>query len=156
MPHVSSNSRLWSVRQFRLLYVGSDVPLMSSLRQLLPKPRYHLVTCPDRDSAERFIKSEIQYDLFILDHEMRDRAAFDLAQLIRSLPHRQHLTVIIVGAESENSLADFTKAAGGNAYVEKADMFSEIHKAIGRYLAEAVYSSTGKKSGTASRPDAGS
>lgn len=156
MPHVPSNSHSWSIRQFRLLYIGSDLPLMNSLRQLFPKPRYHVVTCPDRDSAERFIKSEIQYDLFIFDHEMRDRAAFDLAQLIRSLPHRQHLSVIIVGTESENSLADFTKTAGGNAYVRKVDMFSEIHKAIGRYLAEAVCSSTGKKSGTASRPDAGS
>ena len=156
MPHAPSNSRPWSIRQFRLLYIGSDLPLMSSLRQLLPKPKYHVVTCPDRDSAERFIKSEIQYDLFIFDHEMRDRAAFDLAQLIRSLPHRQHLSVIIVGTESENSLADFTKTAGGNAYVRKVDMFSEIHKVIGRYLAEAVCSSTGKKSGTASRQDAGS
>lgn len=144
------------MRQFRLLYIGSDVPLMCSLRQLLPKPRYHVVTCPDRDSAERFIKSEIQYDLFIFDHEMRDRAAFDLAQLIRSLPHRQQLSVIIVGTESDNSLADFTKASGGNAYVEKVDMFSEIHKAIGRYLAEAVCRSSGNKSGTASSPDAGS
>jgi hypothetical protein len=114
------------------------------------------VTCPDLDSAERSIKSEIQYGLFIFDHEMRDRAAFDLAQLIRSLPHRQHLSVIRVGTESENSLADFITAAGGNAYVEKADMFSKVHKAIGRYLADAICSPTSKQSGTASRPDAGS
>ena len=112
MPHASSNSLLWSMRQFRLPYIGSDQALMNSLRQLFPKPRYRVVTCPDRDSAERFIKSEIQYGLFIFDHEMRDRAAFDLAQLIRSLPHRQHLSVIIVGTESDDSLADFTKAAG--------------------------------------------
>jgi CheY-like chemotaxis protein len=156
MPHEPSNSLLGSIRQIRLLYIGDDRPLMTSLRQLFPKPRYQVVTCPDRGSAEMYIKSEIQYDLFILDHEMRDRAAFDLAQLIRSLPHRQHLSVMIVGTESEDSLADFTKAAGGNAYLRKVGMFSEIHKAIGRYLADAICSSTGKTSGTASRPDAGS
>lgn len=103
-----------------------------------------------------FIKSEIQYDLFILDHEMRDRAAFDLAQLIRSLPHREHTPVLIVGTDNEDSLAAFAKSAGGNAYLPKLDSFSEIHKAIGRYLAEAISSSTGKPSGTASRPDGGS
>ena len=103
-----------------------------------------------------FIKSEIQYDLFIFDHEMRDRAAFDLARLIRSLPHREHSAVVIVGTEREDSLADFTTSAGGDAYLQKVDSFSEIHKAISRYLAEAISSSIGTPSGTASRRDAGS
>src|ERR1044072_3801212 len=104
MPHAPSNTLLWSLRQLRLLYIGSDLPLMHSLRQLFAKPKYHVVTCPDRDSAERFIKSDIKYYLFIFDHDMRDRAAFDLTQLVRSLPRRHNLPVIVVGSEIENSL----------------------------------------------------
>ena len=155
MPHAPSDTLLWSLRQLRLLYIGSDLPLMHSLRQLFPKPKYHVVTCPDRDSAERFIKSEIQYDLFIFDHDTRDRAAFDLTRLIRSLSHRQNLPVIVVGSELENSLKDFTDAAGGNAYVMKADTFAAVHKMVGRLLA-ASSSSNSKESGTASRPGKGS
>lgn len=138
-----------------MLYIGSDLPLMHSLRQLFPKPKYHVVTCPDRDSAERFIKSEIQYDLFIFDHEMKERAAFDLTQLVRSLPRCQNLPVIIVGSEHENSLREFTEAAGGNAYVQKADTFAAVHKMVGRLLA-ASGSTNGNESGTASRPNEGS
>jgi DNA-binding response OmpR family regulator len=156
MPHAPSNSLPWSIRQFRLLYIGDDLPLTSSIRQFFPTPKYHVVTCPARGCAEMFIKSDIQYDLFIFDHEMRDRAAFDLARLIRSLPHRERSAVVVVGTESEDTLGDFTKSAGGNAYLRKVDGFSEIHKAISRYLAEAISSSIGTPSGTASRPDTGS
>jgi hypothetical protein len=38
------------------------------------------VSCPDRDSAIRFIKSDVRYDTFLFDLEMRDRAAFELAE----------------------------------------------------------------------------
>jgi CheY-like chemotaxis protein len=102
-----------------------------------------------------FIKSEIQYDLFIFDHEMNDRAAFDLTALIRSLPHRQNLPVIVVGSELESNLEEFTKATGGNAYVRKADTFSAVHKIVGRLLASPNSSFTGNESGTGSRPDTG-
>ena len=129
------------MRQFRLLYIGSDLPLMNSLRQLLPKPRYHVVTCPDRDSAERFIKSEIQYDLFVFDHELRDRAAFDLTQLLRSLGHRKRLPAIVVGSEADTSLGEFTGASGGNEYVQKQDHFLAIHEAITRLLEAAPHRS---------------
>ena len=86
---------------------------------------------------------------------MKDRAAFDLTRLIRSLSHRQKLPVIVVGSELENSLKEFTEAAGGNAYVQKADTFAGVHKMVGRLLA-ASRSFNGNESGTAFRPDAGS
>ena len=75
MPHQSTNGNSGAPRQIRLLYVGGDVGLIRSLRQTLPEPQYHIVLCPDRGSAEMFIKSEIPYQLVIFDHEMRDRAA---------------------------------------------------------------------------------
>src|SRR5260370_39913681 len=125
--HINGNSG--SASQIRLLYVGEDLGLIRFLRAAFDKPEYHVVSCPDRDSAERFIKSDIRYHLFIFDHEMRHRAAFDLARLVRSLKHRERLPTVIDGAEVESSLKEFTRASGGDEYLQKGESFSPIHKA---------------------------
>ena len=152
MPHHHTNGHSDSASQIRLLYVGDDLDLIRFLRAAFHKPDYHVVSCPDRDSAERFIKSDIRYHIFIFDHEMRHRAAFDLARLVRSLKHREGLPAIIVGAEAENSLNEFTRASGGNEYVQKAKSFSAIHSAIKRLLQSPTESAI-NVSGTASCPD---
>jgi DNA-binding response OmpR family regulator len=155
MPHHHTNGHSDSASQIRLLYVGEDLALIRFLRTAFHGPEYHVVSCPDRDSAERFIKSDIPYHLFIFDHEMRHRAAFELAQLVRSLKHRQSLPAMIVGEEAENSLNEFTCASGGDQYVQKNDSFSAIHKSVKRLLLSSTESAI-NVSGTASCPDSGS
>lgn len=158
MPHRSQQNYSSSETQRRILYVGSDPSLLGFLRSMFGKPKYHVVSCPDRQSAEMFIRSQIQYHLFIFDHEMRDRAAFDLARLVSSLNHREGLPTIVVGSEADASLGEVTVASGGNEYVQKADHFVAIHKVIKRLLKRASTGSvdTRFESGTASRPEAGS
>src|SRR5713226_3143100 len=156
MPHRSQQDYPFSETQCRLLYVGSDLGLLKSLKATFGGPKYHIVSCPDRLSAEMFIKSQIQYQLFIFDHEMRDRAAFDLARLLRSLDHRQDVPAIVIGAEVESALQEFTRASGGNDYVVKADHFSAVHSVVKRLLKDSVSKSARSESGTASRPDIGS
>ena len=155
MPHHHTNGQSDSASQIWLLYVGEDLALIRFLRTAFHGPDYHVVSCPDRDSAERFIKSDIRYHIFIFDHEMRHRAAFDLARLVRSLKHREGLPAIIVGTEVESSLNEFTRASGGNEYVQKAESFSAIHSAIKRLLLNSTESAR-NVSGTASCPDLGS
>ena len=87
---------------------------------------------------------------------VRGRAAFDLALLLRSLEHRQNLPAIVVGAEVEGALHEFTRASGGNDYVVKADHFSAVHKVIKRLLKDSVSEPARNRSGTASGPDTGS
>ena len=155
MPHHHTNGHSDSASQIRLLYVGEDLALIRFLRTAFHGPDYHVVSCPDRDSAERFIKSDIRYHLFIFDHEMRHRAAFDLARLVRSMKHREGLPAMIVGGEVESSLNEFTRASGGDEYVQKGESFSAIHKVIKRLLVGSTESAR-NVSGTAFRPDVGS
>src|ERR1051326_4179988 len=155
MPHHHTNGHSDSASQIRLLYVGEDLALIRFLRTAFHEPDYHVVSCPDRDSGERFIKSDIRYHLFIFDHEMRHRAAFDLARLVRSLKHRERLPAMIVGAEVESSLDEFTRASGGDEYVQKGESFLAIHKTIKRLLMSSTESAI-NVSGTASCPDSGS
>jgi DNA-binding response OmpR family regulator len=154
MPHHHTNGNSGSASQIRLLYVGQELALIRFLRKAFHGPEYHVVSCPDRDSAERFIKSDIRYHLFIFDHEMRHRAAFDLARLVRSLKHREALPALIIGREVESSLNEFTRASGGDEYVQKGESFSAIHSAIKRLLLSSTRSIN--VSGTASCPDLGS
>jgi DNA-binding response OmpR family regulator len=155
MPHHHTNGHSDSASQIRLLYVGEDLALIRFLRTYFHGPEFHVVSCPDRDSAERFIKSDIRYHLFIFDHEMRHRAAFDLARLVRSLKHREGLPAMIIGGEVEGSLNKFTRASGGDEYVKKGESFSAIHSAIERLLLSSTESVI-NASGTASCPDRGS
>ena len=134
MPHLPTNGHSNSVGQIRLLYVGEDLALIRLLREILPKPLYHVVTCPDRSSAEMFIKSDIRYHLFVFDHEMRHRAAFDLTRLVRTLKHRARLPAIVVGREAGSNLIEFTRASGGDEYVQKDDSFSAIQKVIEQFI----------------------
>ena len=156
MPHRSELGCRGSEPQCRLLYVGSDLSVLKFLRSTFGKPMYHVVSCPDRGSAEMFIKSQIPYQLFIFDHEMRNRAAFDLARLLRSLEHRQNAPAIVIGAEVDSALHEFTLASGGDDYIPKADDFSAVHRAVRRLLRESVSEPARNRSGTASRPDTGS
>src|SRR5260370_23740632 len=87
---------------------------------------------------------------------MLDRAAFDLALLLRSLDHRQNLPAIVVGAEVEGALQEFTRASGGNGYGVKADHFSAVHRVVKRLLKDFGSNSARSESGPASRPDTGS
>jgi len=155
MPHHHTNGHSDLASETRLLYVGEDLALIRFLRTAFHGPDYHVVSCPDRDSAERFIKSDIRYHLFIFDHEMRHRAAFDLARLVRSMKHREGLPAMIVGGEVESSLDEFTRASGGDEYVQKSDNFSAIQKTIKRLLLSSTESAI-NTSGTASCPDSGS
>jgi DNA-binding response OmpR family regulator len=100
------------------------------------------------------MKSDIQYHLFIFDHEMRHRAAFDLARLVRSLKHREGLPAMIVGEEVESSLNEFTRASGGDEYVQKRESFLAVHEVIKRLLLSSTEAAL-NVSGTASRPDVG-
>src|SRR3989442_7266324 len=148
MPHHQTNGHSDSASRIRLLYVGEDLALIRFLRTAFHGPDYHVVSCPDRDSAERFIKSDIRYHLFIFDHEMRHRVAFDLARLVRSLKHREGLPAMIVGGEVEGSLNEFTRASGGDEYVQKGENFSTVHKVIKRLLLSSTESAI-NMSGTA-------
>ena len=156
MPHRSQPGYRGSELQCRLLYVGSDLSVLKFLRSTFGEPTYHVVSCPDRLSAEMFMKSQIPYQLFIFDHEMRDRAAFDLARLLRSLEHRENAPAIVIGAEVDSAIHQFTLASGGNDYVLKADDFSAVHRVVSRLLKESVSEPARNGSGTASGSDAGS
>jgi len=105
---------------FRLLYVGSDQQWLAALRKHLRKPEFHIVSCPDRGSAILFLKGDARYHLLLFELELRGTTGLELASLARSLPHREHLPILIVaGEEITDQLEELARRAGANECLTK-------------------------------------
>src|SRR6266404_8003942 len=89
--------------KFRVLYLGSDLQMLAALRGVLTEPDYRLVACSDRESCILFIKSEIPYDLLLIDLEWRGMEGLELSQLARSLRHRKRMPIILVATTKLSS-----------------------------------------------------
>src|SRR6266850_5208532 len=117
--------------RFRLLYLGDDLELMAALRKLPTKPDYRLVTCSDRESAILFLKSEIPYDLLLIDLEWPGAEGLKLARLAHSQRHRKRMPIILVAAtESNNEFQALARRAGVTECVAKTPDMSAVSEAI--------------------------
>jgi PleD family two-component response regulator len=123
--------------KFRLLYLGSDLALIAALRKVLTEPDYRLVACSDRGSAVMFLKSEIPYDLLLIDLEWRGREGLKLAQLTGSLTQRKRMPIILVGVELSKHTMKLASRAGVNKCVTKTPDMGAVSEMI-RQMIEGV------------------
>jgi CheY-like chemotaxis protein len=70
--------------------------LVAALGRTLRRPDYEIVACPDSGSAILFLKGNPVYHLLLFELEVRGSTALELAQLARSLSHRDHLPIVIL------------------------------------------------------------
>jgi PleD family two-component response regulator len=117
--------------KFRLLYLGNDLALISALRKALGKGTHVLVSCSDRESAIMFLKSDIPYQLLLIDFEWREREGLKLASLVRLLKHRKRMpTVLVTRTESSRHLKVLARNAGVNECVPKTPDLGAIIETI--------------------------
>lgn len=126
--------------KFRLLYPGNDLELMASLRRALTEPDYRLVSCSDRETAILFLKSDIQYDLLLIDLEWREKEGLKVARLTRSLQHRKQMPIILVAATGLTSqVRKLARRAGVNECFTKTPDMTAAIEAI-RQMTEGIRS----------------
>jgi CheY-like chemotaxis protein len=117
--------------KFRLLYLGNDLELIAALRKTLTEPDYRLVTCSDRVSAILFLKSEIPYDLLVVDLEWQGARGLKLARRAHSLRHRKRMPIILVAATGLSSqLEALARRSGVRAWVTKTPNMGAVIEAI--------------------------
>jgi DNA-binding response OmpR family regulator len=120
----------------RLLYLGADLELVAEVRRVFTGPDYRLVTCSDRESAVLFLKSEIQYDLMLIDFDWRGMEVLKLAGLARSLGHRKQMPIILVAATQLGSDSKaLARKSGVKECVMKTEDMGEVTDAT-RHLIE--------------------
>jgi len=121
--------------KFRLLYLGTDLELMAAMRQVLSKLYCRLVACSDRESAILFLRSEIPYDLLLIDLEWRGKEGLKLAQLAHSLRHRKRMPIILVTTRKLSShMKTSARKAGVNECVTKTPDIGAVSEAIKRVM----------------------
>jgi PleD family two-component response regulator len=136
MIQIDEPANRWFQPDFRLLYVGSDRDFFAALRNALRAPGYLVVSCPDRGSANLFLKSNIPYNLFLFTLEMRNTMGLEFLRSARSLAHREATPVIVV-APNERSveLQTVARQAGADDGVSKArDRLVVMTETINRWL----------------------
>ena len=118
--------------EFRLLYLGNDIKLIATLRQVLAEPVYRLVTCSDRESAVLFLKSDIPYEVLLIDLEWRGKNGLEVARLARKLRHRKRLPIVLlVGAKLNRRRQTVAAEAGVITWMLKTE---DIGEAINRVM----------------------
>jgi CheY-like chemotaxis protein len=121
--------------KFRILYLGSDLELVSALRNVLMEPDYRLITCSEMESAVLFLKSHIPYQLLLIDFEWRGRDGLNVARVAHQLRHRKRMPIILVAAtELTKRLKAVARQAGVSECVTKTADMQRVIEAIRRYL----------------------
>ena len=117
---------------FRVLYLGDDVEFIARFREVVSESVHHLITCPDHGSAALFLKSDIHYDLMLIDHDWRGNEGLKLARLARSQRHRTRMPIVLL---STVSLDDDTKALADKAgVVECALKTADLSELVSRVI----------------------
>jgi DNA-binding response OmpR family regulator len=123
--------------KIRVLYVGRDLGLVSALRRYRKETKFGIVYCPDRESAILFLKSEIPYQLLLIDLEWRGKEGFKLARLAHSLRHRKQMSSILVAAtQLTRQMEVVARKAGIEECVMKTEDMGEVTEAIRRVVGE--------------------
>ena len=107
---------------FRLLYVGCDVAWLLALRHALSESEFKIVTCSERGGAALFLRSEIRYQLLLIDLEWRGREGLKLARLARSLPHRMEMRIVVLADRVETP----ARKRGVDEWIIKSDLSEAV------------------------------
>ena len=118
-------------KKFRLLYLGNDLNFIAALRQVLAEPAYQLVTCADRESAVLFLKSDIPYEVLLVDFEWRGKNGLEVARLAQKLQHRKRMPIVLlVGAKLNRRRQTVAAEAGVTTWILKTEEIGEAIKRV--------------------------
>jgi DNA-binding response OmpR family regulator len=109
----------------RILYVGRDLALLASLRELLTD--CYIVRSPSGGVACTFMKSEIAYQLFLVDEQLMDMTGLELIRIAREVKHRERTPIIILTRER-------LRGVGKGVFCERPDNIKMLVRVIKRLL----------------------
>src|SRR5258705_5147461 len=120
----------------RVLYLGNDLKLIATVRQVLAEPVYRLVTCVDRESAVLLLKSEISSEVLLIDLQWRGKNGLEVVRLARKIPHRKRMPIVLLANTKLNRRRQTVAAeAGVTTWMLKTEDVGEgIKRVIGQIV----------------------
>ena len=104
------------------------------MRQALDEAVYLLVTCADREGALLFLKSDIPYEVLLVDFEWRKKDGVKVVRIARKLRHRRLMPIVLVGGArlSRQTRADAEEAGVTMCVLKTQDVWEVIRRLIDR------------------------
>jgi DNA-binding response OmpR family regulator len=102
----------------RLLYVGTDLAVLQTLKDELSDEGWFVVRSPGGNPAVLLLESEIHYDLLVFDEELAGTSGMELVRLARSVEHRRRTPMILL---SFADCAIAARRAGADKCLRKPD-----------------------------------
>ena len=118
--------------KYRVLYLGDDLQFIARFRETVDESVYRLVGCADHGSAELFLKSDIPYDLMLIDHDWRGTEGLKLAQLAHAQRHRKKMPIMLLSAAKldQETEALAQKAGIAECALKSSDMGALLSQVI--------------------------
>ncbi len=117
--------------KYRILYLGSDLKFITAVRKALSEPVYRLVACSDPESATLFLRSNIQYDLLLIDLKWQGKEGLKPARVARSLRHRKRMPIVLLSpAKVDHQTRTLAQKAGVVECALKTQDIGEVTRRV--------------------------
>jgi CheY-like chemotaxis protein len=118
-------------RTIRILHVEDNETVAAMIKETLESEDWQVEACADGAEALERIRSDAQYDLFLLDYELPGLNGIELLQQARALAHRREVPVIVL---SGTAVEEEVMRAGANAFLRKPEDISSVVQTISHLL----------------------
>ncbi|NEQ99127.1 MAG: response regulator [Cyanothece sp. SIO2G6] len=113
----------------RIVLLDDDEPMLTYLQTLLAPQGWHLT--PVSQPADLWpVLAAVQPHLLILDVEMPGMSGLDLCQILRADEQWRWLPIIFLTAHEETSIQHHAFEVGGDDFVNKANLTTELPRRI--------------------------
>ena len=122
-------------RRARVLHVENNKYVFRAVKRVMTLyevAAIHNVHCPDQAAAIKVLESNRHFDLIITDHSPPTVDGAEVIRVVRSLPHRKDVPVLML-ASTLDYLAP-PEAAGADAFFSKPPDFDEFKRTVERLL----------------------
>ena len=124
-------------RRVRVLHVENNKFVFRALKGVMSLYEFaaiHNVHCPDQSTAIEVLKSNRHFDLIMTDHAPPTVDGAELIRVVRSLPHRKDIPVIILASFLNKHRS--APAVGEEAFFSKPPDFQEFKKTVEQLLSQ--------------------
>jgi CheY-like chemotaxis protein len=122
-------------RRARVLHVENNKYVFRAIKRMMSLYEFaaiHNVHCPDHAAAVKVLESNRHFDLIITDHSPPTIDGAEVIRVVRSLPHRRDVPVLML-ASTLDYLAP-PAAAGADAFFCKPPDMQEFKETVKRLL----------------------
>ncbi|MGK7889908.1 MAG: response regulator [Leptolyngbyaceae cyanobacterium] len=124
---------------FRIVLLDDDEQLLAQLHSLLVPQGWQLTTTSHAATLWNLL-DQVQPHLLVLDVEMPDINGLDLCQMLRADERWRQLPIIFLTAHTEPGVQHHAFDVGGDDFVNKADLATELPRRIRNRLKRSPFS----------------